>query len=343
MRKIGLKALSDSLGLAEGTVSRALNGYEDIAPGTRQRVKEAAERLGYRPNSSARRLARGSAECIGYVLPWRDGHMSDPFLAVLLDGLSAAIAARNWDLTVSSPRSPDDEIAQLDRLARSGRVNGLVISRTLVRDPRVDRLRQLGLPFVVHGRVAGSNDYSWFDIDGRAAFRASVAHLVGLGHRRIALIGGAVDYFFATERRAGYLDGLCAHGLDPDPVLDVSSDMTDAGGCGAMRRLLALAQVPTAVVCLSDMVAWGAMKAIHQSGRMPGRDISVIGYDGLPFGEHSNPPLTTMEQPLQEAGTKIGQMLFAQIDGDKPQNHQELWQAVLKRRETDRPPPGNGP
>ena len=105
-----------------------------------------------------------------------------------------------------------------------------------------------------------------------------------------------------------------------------------------MRYLLSLKTVPTAVVCVSDMVAVGAMKAIREKGWRPGREVSVIGYDGVPLSEHTDPALTTMAQPLQSAGERIGEMLLAVIDGDKPADHQELWRATLERRETDRPP-----
>jgi len=338
MSKVGLKALSETLGLSVGTVSRALNNYSDISQATRKRVREEADRLGYRPNTSARRLAKGSAECIGYILPWREGHISNPFLSELLDGLSSVVSERQWDLLVSAPKSAEDEIQLLDRIARSGLVSGLVISRTMVRDPRIEKLQQLNIPFVVHGRTATCDDYSWFDIDGRAAFRTAVTHLGGLGHQRIALIGGNPDYNFAAERRLGYIEGLQDLTIPYDSVLETVSDMTDAGGYQAMRTLLALADVPTAVVCLSDMVALGAMKAIHETGRMPGRDISIIGYDGLRFGPYSHPALTTMKQPLQAAGRKIGEMLLALIDGDHHTSHQELWQAELICRETDNPP-----
>ena len=338
MSKVSLKALSEKLGLTESTVSRALNNYADISEKTRERVRATAAEMGYRPNSSARRLATGNAECVGYVLPWQLGHLSEPFLGELLEGLGAALSARHWDLTLAVARSAQDELAIISRLAQSGRVNGLVVSRTLTHDPRVEHMQSIGIPFVTHGRTANSAEHAWFDIDNFSAFREAVSHLCQLGHSRIATIRGPLEYNFAASRHAGYRRGLLDHGLDLYPDLEAKSDMSEKGGYRAMRYLLALEEPPTAVVCVSDSVALGAMKAIRERGWRPGREVSVIGYDGLPLGEHTDPPLTTMAQPLQTAGKKIGEMLLAVVDGKEPASQQELWSATLERRDTDAPP-----
>lgn len=339
MSKVTLKALSQHLGLTEGTVSRAINDYKDISPRTRDRVKKAAVELGYRPNSNARRLATGNAECVGFVLPWQAGNISEPFLGELLNGLSEAISDRHWDLNLAVSRSAKDELSIITRLAQSGRVSGLVISRTLSHDPRIEHMQNLGIPFVSHGRTASPEDYAWFDIDNFGAFREAVWHLTELGHKHIAHIHGPLDYNFAASRQAGYRRGLLDRNLDVDPAMEAKSDMTQEGGYKAMLYLLTLKTVPTAITCVSDMVAVGAMRAIRENGMMPGKDISVIGYDGLPIGEHTHPALTTMAQPLQMAGKHIGEMLLAVVDGDNPKKHQELWNATLTRRETDCPPP----
>lgn len=338
MSKVTLKALSKHLGLTEGTVSRAINDYKDISPRTRERVKKAANELGYRPNSNARRLATGNAEAVGFVLPWQAGNISEPFLGELLSGLSDAISARHWDLNVAVSRSAKDELSIITRLAQSGRVSGLVISRTLSHDPRIEHMQNLGIPFVSHGRTASPEDYAWFDIDNFGAFREAVWHLTELGHTHIAHVHGPLDYNFAASRLAGYRRGLLDRNLDVDPSMEAKSDMTQEGGYLAMRYLLTLQKIPSAITCVSDMVAVGAMRAIREKGMRPGKDISVIGYDGLPLGEHTHPALTTMAQPLQMAGKHIGEMLLAVVDGDDPKKHQELWNATLTRRETDCPP-----
>ena len=165
-QSVSLKALAAHLGLTVSTVSRALNGYADISPVTRERVARAASELGYRPNQNARRLSIGTPETICYLFPRVSSSEAQPFVAQLLQGLGEALSKRNWDLLVSHASSATDELAQIDRLVRSGRVAGLVISRPLKNDPRIKLLQDLKCPFVVHGRTASCDDYAWYDVEG---------------------------------------------------------------------------------------------------------------------------------------------------------------------------------
>ena len=336
-KPISLKVLAAHLGLTVPTVSRALNNYADISPATRDRVKRAADELGYRPNQNARRLSLGTSETIGYLMPRFSSSIAQPFVAQLLQGLGEALSKRNWDLLVTHAESSKDELSQIERLVRSGRVGGLVISRPLKNDPRIRLMQDLKCPFIVHGRTGASDGYAWYDVDGEDAFITAVNHLVGLAHNRLAFIGAPLQYQFAQDRLNGYQIAIKANGLDVDPDLIQIADFSDDGGEIAMNMLLDLPQPPTAVVCVSDTMAFGAMAAIRGRGLVPGVDVSVIGYDGLKFGIHSNPPLSTMAQPQAHAGRRLGDMLLAIIDGDDPSKHQELQRAHLVRRKTDGP------
>ncbi|MEO0828858.1 MAG: substrate-binding domain-containing protein [Pseudomonadota bacterium] len=337
---MSLKTLAEHLGLSEATVSRALNGYPDIARKTQDRVRKAAGELGYSPNTQARRLATGSAECIGFILPTQIGTMSEPFLGELLTGLSDVVGARNWDLSVAVARSPEEELAGLERLCRTERVNGVVLSRTRVDDPRVEMLERLGFPFVTHGRTGGENRHAWFDIDNAAAFETAVRHLVDLGHVRIAHLHGPLDLNFATERLLGYRTGLANAGLSVEPALEFPTELSASGGFQAARAALSMDPRPTALLCVSDMVAIGALRAIRETGLRVGEDVSVIGYDGLPIGAEIDPALTTLAQPLKDSGRRLGEMLLAVIEGQDPGTLQEMRPASLLRRNTDGPPNG---
>lgn len=336
-KPVSLKVLAAHLGLTVGTVSRALNGYADISPVTRERVQRAADELGYRPNQNARRLSIGTPETVAYLMPRLGSAIAQPFVAQLLQGLAEAVSKRHWDLLVAHAETSQDELEQIERLVRSGRVGGLVISRPLKNDPRIPLIQDLKCPFVVHGRTGQSDDYAWYDVDGADAFVTSVNHLIGLGHARIAFIGAPLQFQFAQDRLNGYQAAIKANGLRVDPDLIQIADFSDDGGEIATNLLLDLPEPATAIVCVSDTVAFGALAAIRARGLRPGQDISVIGYDGLKFGAHANPPLTTMSQPQVHAGRRLGDMLLAIIDGDDPAQHQELQRAQLLRRKTDGP------
>lgn len=336
-RSVNLKALAAHLGLTVSTVSRALNNYPDISPATRKRVKEAADELGYRPNQNARRLSIGTPETICYLMPRQHGSNSQPFVAQLLAGLGEALNERNWDLLVSQADASVGDLASIERLVKSGRIAGLVISRPLKNDPRVKLMQDLGCPFVVHGRTENCDEYAWYDVDGEDAFVSAVNHLAQLGHRRIGFIGAPLQYQFAQERLDGYKRGLSHNGLPQAAELIEIAEFTDEGGTAAAGLLMDLDEPPTAMVCVTDMMALGALEALHSRGLKPGEDVSVIGYDGLHFGKFANPPLTTMAQPQTHAGRRLGDMLLSIIDGADPTKFHELQRAYLVPRMTDGP------
>ena len=319
--------------------------HPDISERTRARVQEAAERLGYSPDPTARRLAKGVSETAAYLMSSGDPVIGQPFTGQLLVGLGEALTARGWDLQVVQ-FAEGDEADAVERLANSGRVGGVILSRPHRFDARIRNLQAAGLPFVVHGRSIEHVDYAWFDIDGAGAIKEAVDHLVGLGHTRIAFIGGPSTYTFVHMRLDGYKDGLSSNGVPFDADLVVHDDLTDDGGQRAAGDLLDMGANhgggPTAILCTTDTQAMGALNAVRVRGLPPGRDVSVIGYDGLHWGRHTNPPLTTLAQPQADAGRRLGEMLLAVIDGGDPKDNQVLRRAQLVRRKSDGPPPKRG-
>lgn len=335
---VSIAQLAKHCGLSGGTVSRALNNYPDIAAKTRERVQKAAHDLGYRPSSAARRLARGVVETVGFVMPSRGDHLSDPFLSEILDGLATELAVHDWDLLLSAVPEDHDEIEVMDRLILSGKVDGFAVTRTRRNDPRVEYLKSAGVPFVVHGRTEKHDDYSWLDIDNEKAFVDAVNFLVGLGHKKIALLGGDPAMNYAWLRRQGFIKGLEAANIAvvPEFILDNITD--EIAARGAICQLLSLADRPTAVVCITDAVAIGVIHALHHAGLEAGREISVIGYDGLPMGAAIEPALTTMSQASYDAGREIGRMLLKQAATQNFEISQTLWEAKLTLRASANPP-----
>ena len=337
MKRVSLKELAKHLGLAEGTVSRALNNYPDISETTRDRVRKAADALGYRPNNTAKRLATGRAEAVAYLMPTSHSALATPFVAQLLQGLGDSLAKRGWDLLVVQPESGEDEVESLRRLVASGKVSGIVLSRPAKVDIRIETLKSLGFPFIVHGRATSADGYAWYDVDGRMAFADAVDHLVALGHKRIGFVGAPTYQNFAQDRFDGFKDGLAQNGLQFDHDLMSIAELTDEGGERATTDLLNSPTPPTAILCVNDVQAIGALAAIRTKGLVPGADVSVIGYDGVWMGRHTNPPLTTMAQPQAHSGRQLGDMLLSIIDGGNPQDYQVLRRAELVRRKSDGP------
>lgn len=337
MQKVSLKFLAKELGLSEGTVSRALNGYSDISEATKDRVIACANKHNYKANQTARRLATGVAEAVAYLMPANTNALSEPFVSQLLEGLGQSLAKRNWDLLVVQASSSEDEAETIAKLSRSGKVSGVVISRPYKQDSRIELLQKYKVPFIVHGRSVSHSDYAWYDVDSQTAFIDAVDHLIVLGHQRIGFIGAPTYYHFAQMRLDGYRSGLISNGLDVDESLIEVAELSDDAGERAAVNMLKSPLPPTAILCATDTQAIGALSAIRAQGLEAGKDVSVIGYDGLAFGKHTNPPLTTMAQPLAHSGRQIGDMLLAIIDGGKPTDFQELRSAELVRRMSDGP------
>ena len=335
--RVTLKTLAADLGLTEATVSRALNDYDDIAEQTRLRVQKEASAQGYAPNPSARRLARGTAEAAAYLMPASQNGVSDSFIGQLLQGLGESLSKRKWDLLVMQAPAAEDEAEAIQKLARSGTVGGVVLSRPYKVDKRIKLLQEAQLPFVVHGRSSDCTDYAWYDVDNTKAFIDIVDHLVSLGHRKLGYVGAPSYLNFAHQRMQGVLQGISYNGLSEADLLIEISEMSDLGGEQAASVMLDCDAPPTALICATDIQAIGALAALRSRGLRAGVDVSVIGYDGLFIGKHSSPPLTTMAQPLAHSGRILGDMLLALIDGADPKSLQELRNAELVRRMSDGP------
>ena len=317
---MNLNIVAQHLKLSESTVSRALNDYQDISEDTKALVRKAASDLGYVPNPHARRLASGKVDNIAYIMPRSDGQFNASFVVELMAGMAEALNSKGWDLSVLVPNSAEEEITMFKKISRTRYVSGLIISRTFERDDRFKILQDLKIPFVSHGRSMDSAAAAWIDVDNETAFSDMAAHFIALGHRRIAYIGGERKLqFFNTARAVGWRNALEQAGIIVDPDLHQKAELSYAGGAVAMQNLLMLADPPTAVCCISDHVAIGATRALRACGLVPGREVSVIGFDGLEIGKWLEPPLSTMKQPLQSTGQQLVEIVINMIEnGDTP-------------------------
>ena len=337
--RVTINDLARELGLAKGTVSRALNGYPDISDATRLRVTRAAERMGYRPMAQAQAIRTGLSRALGLVLNAGPGNAHKPFLTDFLDGISRAASEAAWSLTVATAFDEEDEVATMARLVEERKVDGFILPRTKIVDARIDLLRRLQVPFVLYGRTGDPTGCAWFDISGEDAMRDAVLRLAGQGHRRIGFINGQTVYNYASLRRDGYLSGLAQAGLaaDPDLIREGATTMTAGETLGA--ELLDLASPPTAIVCALDLAALGVYRAAEARGCVIGRDLSVLSYDGIPEAATATPPLTTYAVDTRAAGARLARMLFALIRGARPESLRETVPAHLIARGSDGPAP----
>lgn len=327
-----LKELAKALDLSITTVSRALAGYSEVAAETRERVREAAKAQGYQPNFMARRLKKGRTEAIALVLPTEPGHFDEPLFLEMIVAIGRRLAQADLDLVVMAARSGTEEQKVYRRLVEGKRADAAIVVRPRRRDWRIRYLADEGFPFVIYGRSDEPGEHAFVDGDGEAAFNAATTMLVSFGHRNIALINAPSHYTFAHVRAKGWRAALAAAGLPPGPVLVAES--SEEEGYRLMRELLALEPRPTAVLCATDRMAIGAMRAIADAGLRAGRDIALIGHDNISAASYTEPPLTTLALPIQRTGERLVEILLALLDGAAPTDFQEIRPVTLIERDS---------
>lgn len=326
---MNLKELASKLGLSPTTVSRALNGYPEVNEATRERVIAAARRHNYRPNARAIRLATGRALAAGHVIPLDTrSEIMNPIFSDFIAGSGEVYSRNGYDMLLSIVPDELEEATYRDLMSR-GTVDGVIVHAPKTNDPRIRTLKDLGLPFVVHGRSTGSAvDYNWVDVNNRRAFQRATEFLLDLGHRRIALVNGLETMDFAVRRRTGYVDALVARGLEPESRLMTNAEMTEVNGWKSAEQALSQHLPATAFLCASMLQGMGVRRSIEGRGLKMGRDVSVIIFDDdlsyLRNGEDV-PIFTATRSSVKEAGRLAAEMLLQVIaQPDLPPQHRLL-------------------
>jgi len=311
--------VADLAGVSRTTVSFVLNDVPGvkISEETRLRVQEAARHLDYYPTSAARTLASGKTRRIGLILGQGQKRLSaDAFLLSFLQGVTASVRRRGYLLVMQMAEDVPSREAYV-QLIREQQVDGLILSGPSSGDPLLAQLAREQFPLILHGRLEGF-DFPFVDVDNRAGGYQATVHLIAHGHRRIGFISNApLAYSGAEERFAGYRQALAEHDLSFDNSLVRIAAFLPQTGRDAMDELLGLPEPPTAVFAASDVVALGAMGAIHKAGlHIPG-DIAIVGFDDVFLAAHVEPALTTMRVPAYGLGWTAAEMLTSLIEGEE--------------------------
>lgn len=332
-----IKDVAERAKVSTATVSYVLNGTGTVTAATRQRVLEAVAALNYHPHHAARSM-RSRTRTLGLVLPAHSPGLSDPALAELVAGLAAGAAACGYYLLLASAAAGQAEAELGIELASTSRVDGLVLLDLRVDDERVARLVAAGVPCVCTGPPREGADCPAVGVELAAGACLAVRHLTGLGHRRIGLIALPSDLAASEPFSQGYLDGLTAAGIAPDPSLVVEAGTAEDDGITAMQELLSLPEPPTAVVAAGDALAFGAMHALRDAGLEVGRDLALVGMGDLPLAAHTHPPLTTLRVPRRALGAELARRLIAMIERRAPEEPGTSLRLQLIVRRSTAPP-----
>jgi DNA-binding LacI/PurR family transcriptional regulator len=311
---VGIRDLARHLDISIGTVSRALNDRADVNPLTRQRVREAAAKLGYSPNQSGRSLRRGKTDLVAMIVPSRsdDTLINTVFLSVL-DGLKRRLGQDDLDLAIFLEGEKEERLATLRRVTERGLADALIVADTRGVDPRVEYLTKLRRPFVTFGRTKAAARHAWVDPDFEGAIKGAVDRLAALGHRRIGLALPHVATNYVDLIEAGYRRAMRAHDLAIDEAWEVRRPAGERGGAEAAEALLAADPRPTAIILTDSMHAAALYRRLSEAGLRPGRDVSILALLPEARTQYLIPTLTSFQTDWTEIGRRLGEAVIAEI------------------------------
>jgi LacI family transcriptional regulator len=328
----GLQHIAKIAGVSKSTVSRVINNQPNVSEITRQRVLEAIHESGYRPNEAARALVTHQTRVLSIVIPTAlSATFTDPYFPALVQSISMAANERNYAIMVWVGNSAEEADRYCDRILNNGFFDGVIVASAVDDDPLLKRLVQTELPHVLIG-PAQQQVLCNVDVDNRSASCEAVTHLLNLGCRRVATITGPLHTGAARARLDGYLDALKQARMTVDESLIQHGNFDEASGYAAMKMLIE--QHIDGVFCASDMMALGALRALLDSGLHVPDDVALVGFDDMPFAATTNPPLTTVHQPLAELGSKAVNLLMSLIEGEPLPSKQMILKAHLIVRST---------
>jgi len=339
-----IKDVAREAQVSVATVSRVFNDSGPVSDETRRRIREVAARLRYAPHGAARSLITSKTNTIGVLLPDLHGE----FFSEMIRGMDQAAKKRGYQLLVSSSHDARDEMEAALRAMR-GRVDGLIAM-----SPHLDAASLMAnvpatLPVVLLNCAVNGEGYDALTIENRRGAYAMVRHLLGLGHRAIAIITGASGNYDAAERLRGYRKAMRAAGVEVPNEWELPGDFTEASGYRAIGALLALAPRPTAVFAANDSMAIGAMSALREAGLRVPEDVAVVGFDDVPMARYMSPPLTSVHVAIAELGARAVEKLLQAMDEkhDHERHHQRFATTLVIRQSCgtgprrERSPPPN--
>jgi DNA-binding LacI/PurR family transcriptional regulator len=303
-------------GVSRSVASRAINDARDVSRKARDAVRKAVRELEYVPNPTAKALATSRVGTVLLAISHDDpGLFADPFFAHVIVGINAALEKTDLVLMLLLADSERGK-QRLERVLRSRRADGILLLALHGEDPLYRLAQSLELPVVLGGRPLHDEPTWYVDADNRGGARVATEHLISSGRQRIAAITGRQDTHAGVARHQGYREAMAMAGLDSSRTQ--LADFTEVGGMQAMARLLAQYPDLDAVFAESDNMAAGALRALRAAGRSVPGDVAVVGFDDLPIARTTDPPLTTVYQPIQALGQEMAKMLIDLMAGERP-------------------------
>lgn len=316
-RRPTVDKVAELAGVGRATVSRVINGASNVSPATKAAVERAIEELGYSPNQAARSLVTRQTNTVALVVSEPEDRIWDePYFPRVIRGISAALNETGYQMMLTITRTAADQ-RRLEAYLTGRHVDGVLLISLHGNDPLPARLEEHGVPTVLGGAPVGVTPVACVDADNQGGARAAVEHLLERGRTRVATIAGPQDMRVGVDRLTGYRAALEDAGVRVPKKMITYGDFSAASGLPAMRQLLRAVPDVDAVFAASDPMAIGAMRALREAGKRVPQDVAVVGFDDSLAALHTDPPLTTVHQPVEAMGKAMAQVLVQRIRGEE--------------------------
>lgn len=310
-----LRDVAEKANVHTSTASRALNErtQDMINPITVKRVRAAAAALGYQPNSLARGLKTRRTMTVGMVIP----DLTNPLFPPIVRGIEDRFRSSDYTLFLANTDQDPERERQIIAVMQARQVDGIIMATARREHPVLDELQRDDMPMVLVNRVADLPQVSSVTADDHSGVGQAMRHLISLGHRRIAHIAGSQTTTTGVDRVTAYRYWLESAGIAHDEKLVAVADwFTEADGADACQELLDRGVDFTAILAANDLVALGCYQILRSVGRRVPEDVSIVGYNDIPFTHAFDPPLTSVRVPLYEVGQKTADLMLEHIQDE---------------------------
>jgi len=331
-KSIKIQDVAEVAGVSVSTVSRVLNNKDDVALETLEKVQGVIKKLGYASSLAARGMRSHHTNVIGLVMSEVDSSYSFE----ILRGVNRVIAESDYHLLIYTSGSASKFRSENQESQYVMLLNGGITDGVIVVTPSTGSFNPHSPLVIIDPYQEELETHTIYSTNYEGA-RDAIEYLVGLGHRRIAHITGAMALISAAQRLKGYKEGLAAAGIELDETLIQEGDFTVETAQKCTLRLLSLPEPPTAIFAANDMSATGVYQAAQQMGVRIPQDVSVIGFDNLRDSLYLDPPLTTIEQYIYDMGVLATRLMVNMLRGENPEKKQHVFQTRLVIRESCRP------
>lgn len=331
---MSIKKLAEYLGLSKSTVSRALNGYADVNSETRDKVLKAAQKIGYKANPTAKRLASGKARIVGIILPANTHMFISPAFSKVLAGAAEFLARHDYQLIVTTLFEWQDEKKVYFDFISSGLVDGVFIARTRCADQRISLVQKHKFPYVCFGFDNYFNSDSFVDVDNKNAFYEMTKRQIELGHSFIAFLDAPIELTLSQARKQGYLEAMHEAHLSIDQNWLLNGELNEGAAMKMTKQIMALNKRPTCILCADDTMALGTIAACEALGYQVGIDVAVTGYGDYEHSRYTNPAITTLKYDTYSVGESMAKLMLNKLEGSKFET-QNWYQAEIVARQSD--------